>query len=104
MSEDNLKILGVNFDRHPNANFHVRLLMDKFYSRLWSLRFLKKNGMKEKDLVIAFNTIIRPSVEYAAIAYHTLIPNYLAEQLEQVQKHAMKIIYGWNMDYGATQW
>ena len=44
--------------------------------------------------------MIRPAVEYASVVYNSLIPDYLSDQLESVQKHAMQIIYGWNLNYG----
>ena len=55
--------------------------------------------MESKDLLIIYKTIIRPFVEYSSVVYHSLIPNYIAEKLERVQKQAIKIIYGWNVDY-----
>ena len=38
-SEDTLKILGFTFDKSPNANYHVKQLINKFYGMLWSIRF-----------------------------------------------------------------
>ena len=98
-SGETLKILGFTFDSRPDASYHVKKLVTKFYGMLWSLRFLKRSGMEISDLVKVYETMIRPAVEYASVVYHTLIPEYLSEQLESVQKHAMKIIHGWNMDY-----
>ena len=43
--------------------------------------------------------MIRSSVEYASIVYHSLIPQYISEKLESVQRQAIKIIYGFNSDY-----
>ena len=96
MSGKSLKILGFNFDRNPSATYHVGLLVNKFYSRLWTLRFLKKSGMSVKYLLVAYKTIILPSVEYASVVYHSLIPNYMSERLESVHRHALRIIHGWD--------
>ena len=98
-SGESLKILGFYFDRNPDASYHVKLLVNKFYGMLWSLRYLKRNGMGVSDLVKVYPTMIRPAVEYASVVYHSLIPGYLSDQLESVQKHAMKIVYGWEVDY-----
>ena len=94
-----LKILGFLFDSNPNAVFHVTNLIDKFYSKLWTIRHLKKNGMPQSELLKIYKSVIRPSVEYCSIIYHSLIPEYLSERLERVQKQVMRIIFGWTRDY-----
>ena len=99
-STDTLKILGFTFNHEPNASAHVKLLIDKFYSKLWILRFLKRSGMEQSDLLKVYYTVIRPCAEYSSIVYNTLIPQYLANKLELMQKQAIKIIYGYNINYG----
>ena len=94
-STDRLKILGFTFDNNPTANCHV----EKFYCKLWMLRFLKQNGMRKHELLKVYKSIILPSVEYCSIVYNSLIPQYLEEKLELMQKRAMKIIYGYGIDY-----
>ena len=98
-SGETLKILGFTFDKNPDASYHVKNLVNKFYGMLWSLRYLKRNGMDRDDLTKVYQTMIRPAVEYASVVYHSLIPGYLSDQLEMVQKHAMKIVHGWGIDY-----
>ena len=60
---------------------------------------MRKSGMNPADMLRVYQTIIRPVVEYASVVYHTLIPKYLSDQLEKVQRQAMKIVYGWGIDY-----
>ena len=55
--------------------------------------------MGTSDLVKVFNTILRPGAEYCSVVYDSLIPKYVSDRLESVQKQAYKIIYGWNVDY-----
>ena len=55
---DELKILRYTFDNRPNANKHVELLIQRFYSRLWSLRFLKKSGL-EPDRMLEIYIILQ---------------------------------------------
>ena len=66
------------------------------YAKLWTLRFLKRSGMKSSNLLHIYETVIRPATEYCAVVYHPLIPAYLANRLESVQRQAWKIIFGWN--------
>ena len=99
VSTDSLKILGFYFNKDPNANFHVTKLVDSFYAKLWSLRFLKRSGMGISDLIKVFDTVIRPSVEYSSVIYNPMISKKLADKLELVQKQAIRIIYGYHCDY-----
>ena len=99
-SSGTLKILGFNFSTEPNANFHVTGVIDKLYSKLWTLRFLKKSGLDPARLLEVYENVIRPSAEYSSVIYNSLIPEYLSDCLESVQKQAAKIIFGWNIDYG----
>ena len=74
-------------------------MIDKLYGKLWTLRFLKKSGMTQGDLLQVYCSVLRPSAEYSSIIYNSLIPEYVSEKLEAVQRQAMKIIYGWDLDY-----
>ena len=98
-SEKTLKILGFTFDQKPDASCHVKLLVKKFCRMLWSLRFLKQSGMDIKDLMTVYRTTVRPVVEYSSVIYNSLIPEYLSQDLERIQRHAMKIIHGWHVNY-----
>ena len=98
-SGKSLKILDFNFNSEPNAVFHVLGVIDKLYGKLWTLRFLKQSGMEKMPLLGIYKNVLRPSVEYSSIIYHSLIPEYVASRLETVQKQAMKIIFGWDVDY-----
>ena len=97
-SSATLKILGFHFDSTSTAVFHVTKVIDKFYSKLWTLRFLKRSGMDSRNLLKVYRTIILPSVEYCSEIYDTLIPQYIANKLESVQRQAVKIMFGWSRD------
>ena len=56
--------------------------------------------MEEVDLLTIFNTVIRPTLEYAVPTYHPMmLKQEMAEDFEQIQKRASKIIFGWNSHY-----
>ena len=57
-----LKILGFTFSNKPDATHHVTQVIEKFYTRLWTLRFLKSGGMTKKSLTVIYNSVIRPFV------------------------------------------
>ena len=98
-STDSLKLLGFHFNSNPDAVHHVKLLVDKFYSKLWTLRFLKKAGMPKANLMRIYENVLRPSAEYSSVVYNSLIPAYMSDRLESVQKQAIKIIHGWDINY-----
>ena len=99
ISSDSLKILGFNFNKNPSANYHVSIIIEKFYNKLWTLRFLKRSGLSKERLLQIYYTVILPSVEYSSVVYHSLIPDHLADKLELVQKQALKIIFGWHLSF-----
>ena len=98
-STSSLKILGFHFSKEPNAVLHVTKVIERFYSKLWTLRFLRKSGMSRDNLLKIYKNVLRPSVEYSNIIYHSLIPEYISDKLESVQKQAIKIIFGWDCNY-----
>ena len=99
-SSKRLKILGFYFNENPTAVCHATEVIAAFYRKLWMLRFLKKSGMPSNDILKVYCCIIRPAIEYCSVIYHSLIPRYVSDKLEQLQKQAMKVIYGYNIDYG----
>ena len=90
-SGETLKILGFNFNTKPDASYHVSMLIDKFYSRLWTLRFLKRSGMDKNDLLKVYKTVVVPSIEYCSVVYDSLIPEYLSNELEMTQKRQLRL-------------
>lgn len=94
-----LKISGFFFNKDPSAVHHGCKVIDKFHAKLWTLHFLKRSGMDLANLLKVYFTFVLPSAEYCSIVYGPLIPKYVSEKLESVQKRAMKIIYGAGVDY-----
>ena len=97
-SLDELKILGFYFDKHPNANHHIRKTISKFHSKLWTLRFLKRSKLSQKCLLDLYYSMVRSAVEYSSVVYHSMMTKTLSASLERVQRHALRIIYGWDQD------
>ena len=56
--------------------------------------------MKESKLLLVYKSIIRPTADYCSVVYNSLIPRYLSDNLERVQRHALKIIFGSSVDIG----
>lgn len=98
-SGDTLKILGFTFGSTPDVGTNTDILVRKFISNLWSMRYLKQAGMKEPDLLMTYKVMIRPTLDFAACAYHSLLTDTQAQSLERLQLRAMKIACGETVSY-----
>ena len=62
-------------------------------TRLYLLRQLKRTNADPSDLLQFYMTCIRPLTEYCCQAFHDSLPNYLSDELEKLQKRALRIIF-----------
>ena len=91
---DHLKVLGVTINNDCSFKTHTANIAKKLRSKTWALGKLRKKGMQEKDLVKTYQSLIRPSAEYACPAWHSLITIGQSEHIERQQSQALKNIYG----------
>ena len=71
---------------------HVEAVCAKESKRLFALRSLKRGGVSPRDLRSVYSYFIRPVFEYAFPVWHTSLPRKLSDQLEQIQRRALRII------------
>ena len=62
--------------------------------RYWMLRNLKSNGFSENELVRVYKTMIRPVADYGCVVYHSCLTIEQDKEIEKLQNHALKCIYG----------
>ena len=86
------KLLGVLLSNDLKWNAHVEMICKKVAARLYFLRQLKRAKVPTNDLLSFYTTCIRPVAEYACPVFHTALPQYLSDQLERLQKRALRII------------
>ena len=86
------KLLGVMISNDLKWNMHVEMIYRKVPGRLYFLRQLKRAKVPTNDLLSFYTTCIRPVAEYACPVFHTALPQYLSDQLERLQKRALRII------------
>ena len=58
---------------------------------------LKRAGVNQADLVTIYISVVRPVVEYACPVWHTNLPIYLSDNIEMIQKRAVRAIFFINM-------
>ena len=80
-------------DSDLSWNDHCDEMLKKACKRLYALRSLKAAGLNQKDLVLVYCCLVRSVVEYASPAW-AVLPIYLQDMLEAVQKEALCIIFG----------
>ena len=92
------KLLGLHVTDELKWQAHVSAICSKASKRLHFLRLLKRASMSIADLTHYYETIIRPIMEYACVVWHTSLTKGQNEQLERIQRRALRIIYGGDND------
>ena len=74
-------------------NGHIENVIKKGASRLYLLRQLKRAKGDPAQLLCFYTTCIRPMSEYACQVFHNGLSEYLSEELEKIQRRALRIIF-----------
>ncbi len=90
---DHAKILGLHVSNDLKWNKHVNEITKKARKRLYFLSQLKRSNVATKELLLFYITCIRPVVEYASPVFHDSLTQFLSNDLELIQKRAMKVIF-----------
>ena len=86
------RILVVMIQNNINWCEHVTKILKKAGKRLCMLRLLKRANADTKTLSTVYTTVIRPVLEYACQVWHFNISGYLSDDIERVQRRALRII------------
>ena len=86
------KVLGLYFSSDLSWNLHVEHIVCKASKILFFLRVLKRSGLGGSSLIQVYITCIRPVLEYACQVWNLNSPDYLKEEIERIQKRALRII------------
>ena len=87
------KILGMHITCNLKWNCHIEEIGKKSRKRMYCLSQLKRSGLGTQELIQFYRTCIRPLTEYACPVFHDSLPKYLSEELERIQRRAMRIIF-----------
>ena len=60
---------------------------------------LKKAGFKSHELVKVYECMLRPIAEYCSCVFYSMITKRDSDELERIQRQALKIIFGYNNSY-----
>ena len=90
---DHVKLLGFTLSHDLTWNLHVDNIVQKAGKRVYMLYQLKRAGVSQTDLITIHVCVVRPVLEYACPMWHTNLPIYLSENIEMVQKRAIRAIF-----------
>ena len=86
-----IKSLGVTLRSDLKWNDHVNIITSKASKRLYLLKQLKRADVAKVELVKFYCSCIRSVLEYACQLFHSALPQYLAKDIERIQKRALRI-------------
>ena len=99
LSSDTLKVLGFTFGRTPTPQAHINVLLSRLRRKLWILTKLRRTGMRQKSLVTIYFSAIRSIAEFGCVAFHSLLNARQSACLEDIQRRALKNIFGYDKSY-----
>ena len=91
---DNIKFLGITFDRTMTFNTHIQDIKTKCYKRLNIIKILKHKSwrLKPDTLKNIYFSLIRSIIDYASTIFNIICESKKTE-LRSIQYHALKIAY-----------
>jgi len=92
------KLLGLKINDKMKWNEHVSAICSKAATRLHFLKLLKRANVSVDDMLHYYQTVIRPVTEYACAVWGSSLTKAQSNQLESIQRRALKIIHNNNID------
>ncbi len=87
------KVLGLIILDDLRWNGHITMIVTKASKRLHILRVRRRGGIQPHDLITTYYyALIRSMSEYCCTVWHCGLPLHLSEQVEKIQKRALRII------------
>ena len=84
---------GLTVTSNLKWNSHVNNIVLKSSKRIYLLVQLKRAKVSIQDILQFYSVCVRPILEYASTVFHYSIPKYLSDEIEHVQKRALRIVY-----------
>lgn len=92
-SKPTMKVLGFMMNDSCSMAANNAYIKKKFGARIWTITHLKKAKIKQDDLIRIYAASIRPIIMYAAQAYHFMLTEEQSEELERLQRIALRRIF-----------
>ena len=85
-------VLGLIIQNDRRLNEHIAMIVTKASKRLHILCVLRRGGKSPHDLITIYYALIRSILEYCCTVWRCNLPTYLSEEVEKIQKRALRII------------
>ena len=99
---NDVKLLGVTLDTNFSWDTHVDAILTKATQRLYFLKQLRRAGVSPAQLLHFCMAVIRPVLEYAAPVWHHLLTKAHTDQIEAIQRRALRIAFSFTNDMPNT--
>ena len=76
----------------PQMERACRIYMQKGCDAPVPPKTAKARKVPPKDMLLMYTACIRPLLEYACPVFHHSLPQYLSNEMERLQKRALRII------------
>ena len=86
------KLLEVVVSDNLRWNAYVESIWKKAATRLYVRKQLKRAKAPPNDMLLFYIICIRPVLEYACPVFHHSLPQYLSNEMERLQKRALRMI------------
>ena len=96
---NSFKLLGIIVQNNLKWSEQVHYMCSKASKCLFVLRILRRAQLSDDDLVYFYCTVVRPILEYACPVWHFSLTKHQSDCIEQIQKRALGIIYGFELNY-----
>ena len=88
-----VEVLGTYISADMKWNTHISYIVSKASKRLYFLRLLKRAGLDHSSQLAVYTTCIRSVLEYGCQVWNYGASQYLSDDVERVQRRALRIIY-----------
>ena len=87
------KVLGITLCDNVKWGQNTKEIVDQACEHLYLLRVLKRAGVPPDHLITIYCALGRSVLEYACQVWSSSVQSHLKQQLESVQKRALRIIF-----------
>ena len=87
------KLLGVVINANLTWQEHVDYMLKKVAKRIYCVHYLVRAGVRDRDIITIYCSIIRSVLEYACPVWHPGLTQKQTSDIERVQKRCLKLIY-----------
>ena len=90
---DSFQLLGVVISSDLTWKAHVSHIVSKASKRLYIVYQLLRAGVSSSDVLTVYCALIRSVLEYCAPVWHCGLSQAQTDEIEAVQRRALKLIY-----------